>query len=252
MSKLTAKKKALVATVAGLAVAGGGAAIAASQTDSPGSSFLDSVAEHLGISSQELEDATKAAAVDQVDQALEDGKITQEQADAMKERIEAGEAPFFLGPGMFGFRHGGPGGPEGGFGGPGHHFFGDKLGSAAEYLGLGEEELHEQLRAGKSLADVAEAEGKSVDGLKQAILAGAKSGLDEAVANERLTREQADAIYERLQSSVDDIVNGTLRGFGGRGFGPGFGGPPGVVPPDGGDNGGNDGGTSGATWDTAA
>jgi len=250
MSKLTAKKKVLAATVAGLAVAGGGAAIAASQTDSPGSSFLDSIAEHLGISSQELEDATKAAAVDQVDQALEEGKITQEQADAMKERIESGEAPFFLGPGMFGFRHG-FGEPEGGFDGPGHHFFfGEKLGSAAEYLGLSEEELHEQLRDGKSLADVAEAQGKSVDGLRQAILAGAKSGLDEAVAAERLTQEQADAIYERLQSSIDDIVNGTLRGFGGRGFG-----PPRLAPPDGdGDNGGSGGASTGTAlfWDTAA
>jgi hypothetical protein len=252
MSRLTSKK-ALAATVAGLAVAGGGAAIAASQSDSPATSFLDSVARHLGISSEELEDATKAAAVEQVDQALEDGRITQERADELKERIESGEAPLFLGPGMFGFRHGGPGGPEGGFGGPGHHFFfGDKLGSAAEYLGLSEDELHEQLRNGKSLADVAEAEGKSVDGLEQAILAGAKSGLDEAVANERLTQEQADALYERLQSAVDDIVNGTLRGPGGRGFGPGFDGPRGFEPPDGGgdDNGG---GTSGATyWDTAA
>ena len=76
MSKLTSKTV-LAATVAGLAVAGGGAAIAASQTDSPGSSFLDSVAEHLGVSSQELEDATKAAAIDQLEQAHEDGKITQ-------------------------------------------------------------------------------------------------------------------------------------------------------------------------------
>jgi hypothetical protein len=253
MSKLTSKKV-LAATVAGLAVAGGGAAIAASQTDSPGSSFLDSVAKHLGVSSQELEDATKAAAVDQVDQALEDGKITQEQADAMKERIESGEAPFFLGPGAFGFRHEfvGPGGPEGGFDGPEHFFFDDKLGSAAEYLGLTEDELHEQLRAGKSLAEIAKAQGKSVDGLTEAILAGAKSGLDEAVANERLTQEQADAIYERLQSSIDDLVNGTLLGPGGRGFGPGFGGHLDVVPPDGGDNDGNNGGTSGATWDTAA
>ena len=240
MSKLTSKKV-LAATVAGLAVAGGGAAIAASQTDSPGSSFLDSVAEHLGVSSQELEDATKAAAIDQVDQALEDGKITQEQADAMKERIESGEAPFFLGPGAFGFRHefGGPGGPEGGFDGPGH-------------LGLTEDELHEQLRAGKSLAEVAEAQGKSVDGLTEAILAGAKSGLAEAVANERLTQEQADAIYERLQSSIDDLVNGTLLGPGGGEFGPGFGGHLDVVPPDDGDNDGNNGGTSGATWETAA
>ena len=252
MSRLTSKTV-LAATVAGLAVAGGGAAIAASQTDSQGSSFLDSVAKHLGISSEELEDATKAAAVDQVDQALADGKITQEQADALKQRIESGEAPFFLGPGMFGFRHGfgGQGDNGGRFGGPGHHFFfGDKLGSAAEYLGLTEDELHEQLRDGKSLADVAEAEGKSVDGLKQAILDGAKSGLDEAVANERLTQEQADAIYERLQSAIDNIVNGTFPGPGGRGFGPRFGGPPGTTPPDGGSD--NGGGTSGATWDTAA
>ena len=123
MSRLTSKTV-LAATVAGLAVAGGGAAIAASQTDSQGSSFLDSVAKHLGISSEELEDATKAAAVDQVDQALADGKITQEQADALKQRIESGEAPFFLGPGMFGFRHsfGGQGDNGGRFGDPGHHF----------------------------------------------------------------------------------------------------------------------------------
>ena len=120
MRKLTSKKI-LAATVAGLAVAGGGAAIAASQTDSPGSSFLDSVAKHLGISSQELEDATKAAAVDQVDQALADGRITQEQADALKERIESGEVPVFLGPGSSASATAGPatGGLEGARRGPG-------------------------------------------------------------------------------------------------------------------------------------
>jgi len=250
MGKLTAKKKVLAATVAGLAVAGGGAAIAASQTDSPASSFFDSVAEHLGISPEELEDATKAAAVDQVDEALADGRITQEQADELKARIESGEAPFFLGPGLFGFR--GHGGPDGGFGGPGGHhmFFGDKLSSAAEYLGLTEVELRVQLGDGKSLADVAEAEGKSVDGLKQAILAGAKSGLDEAVKDERLTQEQADAMYERLQSSIDDIVNNTREERGHFRFG----GPPGFAPQDGGDNNGSGGGSSDGTasWDTAA
>lgn len=244
MSKLTSKTL-LAATVAGLAVAGGGAAIAASQTDSPASSFLDAVAKHLGISSDKLEDATRAAAIDQVDQALADGRITQQQADEMKSRIESGEAPLFLGPGAFGFRHGGPGHE-----GPGHHFFfGDKLSSAAEFLGLTEAQLREQLRGGKTLAQVAEAQGKSVDGLKQAILDGAKSALDEAVANERLTQEQADAVYERLQSSIDDLVNGELRGPRGPGFG--FG-PPGAAPGDDGDGGGT--GTSGDTlsWDTAA
>ena len=95
-------KKVLAATVAGLAVAGGGAAIAASQNDSPASSFFDSIAKHLGISSEKLEDATKAAAVDQVNAALEEGKITEEQAEELKSRIESGEFPRFFGPGLFG------------------------------------------------------------------------------------------------------------------------------------------------------
>jgi len=258
MRKL-ASKKVLAATLAGLAVAGGGAAIAASQTDSPASSFLDSVAKHLGISSEELEDATRAAAVDQVNQALEDGRITEEQAEELKSRIESGEAPWLFGPGLFGFRgHGGLGGPDGPDGpGPDHHFFffHDKLSPAAEYLGLTEAELLEQLREGKSLAEIAEAEGKSVDGLEQAILDGARSALDEAVANERLTQEQADTIYERLQGFIDELVNGALPGPRGLGFGPPFGGPPGFAPRDGGDDdGGAGGGTSGDVlyWDTTA
>jgi hypothetical protein len=253
MSKLTSKTV-LAATVAGLAVAGGGAAIAASQSDSPGSSFLDSVAKHLGISSEKLEDAAKAAACDQVDQALADGRVTQEQADELKSHIESGDWPGFLGPGIlspgpkyFGFRFGdnGPGEDRGG-----HHFFFDrKLASAAEYLGLTEAELREQLADGKSLADVAEAQGKSVDGLKDTILDGARSALDEAVGAERLTQEQADAIYEHLTGWIDELVElrfpGPLRGFG----------PPGFAPRDGGDdNGGGGGGSSGDAlyWDTAA
>jgi hypothetical protein len=244
MSKLTSKTV-LAATVAGLAVAGGGAAVAASQADSPASSFLDSVAEHLGISSQELEDATKAAALDQVDQALEDGKLTQEQADALKERIESGEAPLFLAPGLFGFRHGGPDGGERGFGfgfaGPGHHFFfGDKLESSAEYLGLTQEELRERLESGQTLGEIAEAEGKSVDGLTDAILAAAKTRLDDAVAAERLTQDEADQIYDRLSSAIADLVEGKLPG------------PPDGGPGSSGGDDNDDGGAGTRYWDTAA
>lgn len=245
MSKPTSRKL-LVATVAGLAAVGGGTAIAAAQTDSPASSLFDSVAEHLGISAEELEDATRAAAVDQVDQALEDGRISREQADELKSRIESDDFPSFLVPRLLGLGgHGGPGGPGG------HHLFlGGKLASAAEFLGLTEAELREQLQDGKSLADVAEAEGKSIDGLKQAILAGAKSGLDEAVQDERLTQEQADAAYQRLESSVDEIVSGTFRELHG-GFGPGFGDPPGFAPRDNRGDGGGDGGSGGSSGDAA-
>ena len=106
-------RKALVISIAALAVvAGGGAAIAASQGSSPSpQSFFDAVAKHLGISSQKLEDASRAAALDQVDAALEEGRITKAEADALKERIESGEFPPFFGPRFGpgpGHFHGGP------------------------------------------------------------------------------------------------------------------------------------------------
>jgi hypothetical protein len=220
-------RRILAATVAGLAVTGGvGAGIAASQDDSRTSSFFDAVARHLGISSQELEDATRAAAIDQVDAALEEGRITEEQAEELKSRIESGDVPPFLGPGLF---FGGPRGDgehEFGFG-FGFHF-GEKLDAAAEYLGVTEEELRSALREGKSLAEIAEEQGKSVDGLKDALLAAAETRLNEAVADEELTREQADRILERLRERIDDLVNASGDNrfrFHFRGNGPGFGGP---------------------------
>jgi hypothetical protein len=210
-------RKALAIAVAAVAVAGGGgAALAAQGSSSPGQSFLDAVARHLGISSARLEDATKAAAIDQVDAALADGRITRAQADALKERIESGEFPPFFGPGpLFG---------AGGFFGPFHHgmpplpLFGERLSAAADYLGLTESQLRERLNDGQTLAEIAEAQGKSVDGLKQAIVDAAKAKLDELVEDGELTQAQADAMLERLQEHVDDLVeHGQLRfRFGGR------------------------------------
>ncbi len=203
-------RKALAAGIAALAViGGGGAAIAASgDSSSPGRSFFDAVARHLGISSQKLEVATKAAAVDQVDAALKDGKITQAEADALKQRIESGEYPPFFGPFLgprlepgFGHFHGGP-----------PFLFGEKLSTAADYLGLTEAELRTKLSSGQTLAEIAKAQGKSVDGLKQAILAETKTKLDQLVKDGELTQAEADAVYKRFQSNIDDLVeNGMLH-----------------------------------------
>jgi hypothetical protein len=84
----------------------------------------------------------------------------------------------------------------------------DPLESAAAYLGLSEEQLAHELEGGKSLADVATARGKSVDGLKQALLDAAKSGLDRAVADGDLTADEAQAILSKLRAHIDDLVNG--------------------------------------------
>ena len=86
-----------------LAVGAGGAIAASKGSSTRGDGFLARVAGHLGISTEKLEDATKAAAIDQVDADLKAGRITKAQADALKARIQTGEVPFlFGGPHRFG------------------------------------------------------------------------------------------------------------------------------------------------------
>ena len=200
------KSKRTVAVVGALALVGAGGAIAASKgSTTSGNGFLARVAGHLGISTQKLQDATKAAAIDQVDADLKAGRITKAQADEMKARINAGGVPLFFG-GVHRF------GDFGHPGGPGAFDRGGNLSAAATYLGLTVPQLFQKLSGGKSLADVAKAQGKSVDGLKQAMLADAKTHLDQAVKDGMLTQAQADEELNELKSRLDQIVNGAFPG----------------------------------------
>jgi len=204
--------------VAGLAVAGGGAAYAAKQLGSPqqeNQAVLNDAAKQLGVEPSALSAALKKALENRVDEAVAAGRLTKAQGDELKQRIESGDMPLFGGPGR-GFHEGAP------FGG---------LGAAASYLGLTDAQLRAKLESGKSLADVAKAQGKSVDGLVQALVDAAKTKLNAAVAAGRLTQSQADSILAGLKSHITDFVNGTAPHFGLRnGFrgspppGPGFGG----------------------------
>ena len=195
-------KRLLVATSAvALAVGAGGAVAASKGSNNRSDGFLSRVAAHLGISTQKLRDATKAAAIDQVDADLKAGRITKAQADAMRARIEKGEVPlFFGGPHRFGDfgHHGAPFGPHG------------HLSAAADYLGLPVPQLIQKLASGQSLADVAEAQHKSVDGLKSAILAGAKKDFGQAVKDGMMTEAQAQQELRELESRLDEIVNASL------------------------------------------
>jgi hypothetical protein len=100
--------------------------------------------------------------------------------------------------------------PWHGFGGArgplGHD--GDGLGAAATYLGSSQSDLLTQLRSGKSLAQVAnETNGKSADGLVDALVADAKAHLAQAVKDGRLTQAQADELQQDLKERITDRVN---------------------------------------------
>jgi hypothetical protein len=202
MNRLKSKQVLLAAALLALLVGAGGAIAASKGSTSSGDGFLARVAGHLGISTQKLQDATKAAAIDQVDADLKAGRITQAQADRMKARIKAGGAPLFFG------------GPHR-FGDFGHRMlFAKPLAGAADYLGLTEAQLRQQLSGGKTLADVAKAQNKSVDGLKQAMIDSAQKTFDQAVKDGRLTQSHANEEMTELKNRIDGIVNGTLRGPG--------------------------------------
>jgi hypothetical protein len=220
------RKIVIAAGAAALAVVGGGAAIAASKIGTPqeeSKAIVDDAAKQLGVTPAKLSSALKKALENRVDAAVAAGRLTKEQGDALKKRIEAQDYPLIggLGPG---FR---PGFGPGHGGGPGMHGFGH-LTAAAAYLGMTEAELRTQLAGGKTLADVAKAKGKSVDGLVSALVTDEKKELDAAVKAGRITQSQADAILANAKQRLTDAVNGTLpprmHGFGGGPAGPlGFG-----------------------------
>jgi hypothetical protein len=65
----------------------------------------------------------------------------------------------------------------------GHHGPGMNVTMAAEYLGLTEDALFVELESGKTLAEIAEAQGKSVQGLIDALVADATSRTNEHITN---------------------------------------------------------------------
>lgn len=185
---------ALAATLTALAaLALGAPALAAN--DKP--SLVDDVAARLGITPDKLRAAFKAALSARVDAAVAAGRLTPEQAAKLKQRIADGNG-LGIGARERFARH--------------QKAFRERIAKTrahapvATYLGLTREQLRAELKSGKSLAQVAQAQGKSVDGLVSAMLAPAKARLAKAVESGRLTKTRADEILARLTKATTLIV----------------------------------------------
>jgi len=196
------RRKVIAGAAAALAVGGAGAGVAATKlaTTSPGEeskAIVNDAAKSLGVEPSKLSAALKQAFEDRIDAAVAAGRLTKEQGAELKQRIESDDFPLF-GPPAFGH----------GFGAPQPFFHG--LDAAASYLGLTEDELHSRLESGKTLAEVAKAQGKSVAGLKNAMVADAKTHLDAAVKAGRLSSAEEQRVLADLEQRIDDLVNGKL------------------------------------------
>ena len=230
------KRKLTVAIVAFAVVALAGGAYAATQNSGATSrqAFLNDVAKRLNVTPQQLTKALKGAYLDRLTAAVAAGKLTQAQASAIKQRaLQSGTLPF--GPGLGGFlpanRFGGRLGPgrfgPGGLGpspfGPGglrsHGFgrfgvIGGELGTAATYLGTTPSKLQSELRSGKTLAQIASADGKTSSGLESAMTATIKARLDKAVASRMITSAQEQKLLSHVSSVLTAIVSHPVHPWG--------------------------------------
>jgi hypothetical protein len=196
------RRKVIAGAAAALAVGGAGAGVAATKLTASSPSeeskaIVNDAAKSLGVEPSKLSAALKKAYEDRIDAAVAAGRLTKQQGDELKQRIESGDFPLVGAPG-FGHHFGGP------------HELGHGLDAAASYLGLTEDQLHSRLESGKTLAEIAEAQGKSVDGLKAAMVKDAKTHLDAAVKAGRLSAAEEQRMLAGLQQRIDDLVNGKL------------------------------------------
>jgi hypothetical protein len=172
--------------------------------------FLEHFASHLGLSVDQVKTAYSSAYNDTIDQMVKDGRLTQSQADQLKQKaaqgVTNGKLPGF-GPG---FRGGGMGGGMMG------HMGMLNLGPAefAKALGMTQTDLQTELKAGKSIADVAKEKNLDINQVKQTVLADVKTQLDTAVKNNQITQAQADQRYQQYSQMLDQMVTqpGLMRG----------------------------------------
>jgi transcriptional regulator with XRE-family HTH domain len=177
---------------------------------------LRDIASALGIAEDKFVGDMEAAVTAEIDQALADGKISAEQAAELKDNLSqlildllAKKWPEGKGPrfgsqteGKWGYQD--RSGPENMLGvrGPMPEIFAE----VQTLLNLETSELRTELQSGKSLAEIAQAQGVAQATLIEKIQTAITEDLDQAVADKKLSAEAAAKIKENLTQRITDMV----------------------------------------------
>lgn len=87
-------------------------------------------------------------------------------------------------------------------------FLGDMLQTARDYLGGATlQEVTTAMRSGKSLGDIANEKGKGRDGLVAALTLAANTRIDKAVADNKLTADQATTLKAKVTAEIASFVD---------------------------------------------
>jgi hypothetical protein len=142
--------------------------------------------------------AIRKAEKSQLGSAVAAGWLTQKQAAAIQSSVDK----LLQNPIVTALPAGGLGALGSGLGGA--------LKAAETYLGLSDTQIAGGLLGGRSLADLATAQGKTASGLVQAVVTAERSQLSDAVKAGQITAAQKTSIVASLQKSLANLVHAKL------------------------------------------
>lgn len=172
------------------------------------------IAESKGISAEQLPDFMQQVCTAAIDQAVTDGKLTQEQADALKTRLQDMDWSRMLdGQKMRTAPQSRPESFErmpmrGDLALRGSWMHDALLEAFAARLNLTVEDVTARLEAGETHTQIAESKGVSGDAYTALWKEIHIQVIDQAVTDGKLTQEQADAIKTRIESSTTPMWGG--------------------------------------------
>ncbi|MFY0544996.1 hypothetical protein [Brevibacillus sp. H7] len=161
---------------------------------------LAEIAAAQGVSADAVIQLLTKQQEDQLAAAVKEGKLTQEQADKLKERtaerVKAHVENAHHGRGM----------------GKGFKLGFKENEELLTLLKVDAAKLQEELKAGKSLAEIAAAQGVSADAVIQLLTKQHEEHLEAAVKAGKLTQEQADKRKAELETFVKKMVEHKFKG----------------------------------------
>lgn len=204
---MSRKLKFVVASLVAAVLLGSGllGAVAWAQTptppagESPGDVFWATLADKLGVSVDNVKAAFRDAAKAVVAQRVKDGKLSQDSADKLNQRIDKmplNQPPLPL-PGAL-QRKGAS--------------LKEKLlvqstrlmlDAAANTLGMSPRDLAAELRDGMTLAEIAGQKGVDPNKVRTAMLAAVNTRIDEAVKNGRIAEDKAQELKAKIAEKLD-------------------------------------------------
>ena len=198
----------VVSVLAGLALSGTALAQTppAGQTKPAGlaENFISKLAATLGITEDKLRGAIKDTQTQIVDEGVQQGKITEDNANKMKERIQNSPNGF----GLFGLhapRLGGKLGPAA----LGKIGMNQVVSATAQILGMSATDVQTQLRSGQSQAEIAAASPSNMQrqDLINALVTQLSAAIDQHAQNSKLKADQVNKIKDQLPKLIERMVD---------------------------------------------